>query len=83
MEIMIVNAAIRNLIREGKITLLTNAIRDYAVSGSVTLDEALFKLYWLNIITIDTVFKYCHDPDEISRLNSAMLTRKTSSVGKN
>jgi twitching motility protein PilT len=82
-ETMMVNAAIRNLIRESKLTLLANAIRDYGVSGSITLDEALFKLYWLNIITMDTVFKYCRDPEDISRLNSNMLTRKTSSAGKN
>ena len=77
-EIMLVNAAIRNLIREGKITLLSNAIRDYGESGSVTLDEALFKLYWQGVITMDTVIRYCHDPDEISRLTNNILTRKKS-----
>ena len=75
-EIMMVNAAIRNLIREGKITSLANAIRDYGETGNVTLDEALFKLYWQGIITMDTVIKYCHDPDEISRLTNNILTRK-------
>ena len=75
-EIMLVNSAIRNLIREGKITLLANAIRDYRESGSVTLDEALFKLYWQGVITMDTALKYCHEPDEINRLNSNLLTHK-------
>ena len=75
-EIMLVNSAIRNLIREGKITLLVNAIRDYRESGSVTLDEALFKLYWQGVITMDTALKYCHEPDEINRLNSNLLTHK-------
>jgi twitching motility protein PilT len=74
-EIMVVNAAIRNLIREGKLTLLANAIHDYG-TDNVTLDEALFKLYWFNIINMDTVVKFCHDPEEISRLNNNMLTRK-------
>lgn len=79
-EVMMANAAIRNLIREGKLTLLANAIRDYGASGNVTLDEALFKLYWTNIIDMDTVVKYCHDPEEISRLNNNMLTRKANRV---
>ncbi len=77
-EIMMVNAAIRNLIREGKITLLANAIRDYGESGNVTLDEALFKLYWQSAITMETVIKYCRDPQEISRLTSNILTRPKS-----
>ena len=75
-EIMLVNAAIRNLIREGKITLLANAIRDYGESGNITLDEALLKLYWQGVINMDSVIKYCHDPDEISRMTSNILTRK-------
>jgi twitching motility protein PilT len=81
-EIMLVNAAIKNLIREGKITLLANAIRDYGESGNVTLDEALFKLYWRNIITMDAVMKYCQDIGEISRLTSDTLTRKKSPAYK-
>ena len=81
-EIMMVNAAIRNLIREGKITSLANAIRDYGETGNVTLDEALFKLYWQGIITMDTVIKYCHDPDEISRLTNNILTRKNAPAHK-
>lgn len=75
-EIMSISSAIRNLIREGKLTLLSNAIRDYGENGNITLDEALFKLYWQNIITMDTVVKYCHDRVEIDRLISNLLTRK-------
>jgi twitching motility protein PilT len=77
-EIMQVNSAIRNLIREGKLTLLADAIRDYGQGGNTTLDEALFKLYWQGTVKMDTVMKYCHDPDEINRLNSAALTNKKS-----
>lgn len=79
-EIMMVNAAIRNLIREGKITLLANAIHDYGESGNITHDEALFRLYWQRIITMDTVYKYCRDRDEIRRLTTDILTRKESLV---
>jgi twitching motility protein PilT len=81
-EIMMVNTAIRNLIREGKLTLLADAIRDYGQGGNTTLDEALFRLYWQGTITMETVIKYCHDPDEISRLTSNILTRKKSPAAK-
>jgi twitching motility protein PilT len=82
-EIMMVNAAIRNLIREGKLTLLANAIRDYGESGNVTLDEALVKLYWQDIINMDTVIRFCHNPDEIGRLTRDILTGKISPELKN
>jgi twitching motility protein PilT len=82
-EIMMVNSAIRHLIREGKLTVLGEAIRDYGQGGNTTLDEALFKLYWQGIINMETVIKYCHDPEEISRLTSEILTRKNAPVVKN
>jgi twitching motility protein PilT len=75
-EIMQVNSAIRNLIREGKLTLLADAIRDYGQDGNITMDEALFNFYWQGIITMETVLKFCRDPEEISRLNTAILTSK-------
>jgi twitching motility protein PilT len=81
-EIMLVNGAIRNLIREGKLTMLADAIRDYGQGGNVTLDEALFKLYWQGTITMETVIKYCREPDEISRLNKQSLIGKKSPPAK-
>jgi twitching motility protein PilT len=77
-EIMQVNAAIRNLIREGRVTQVTDALRDYGKSGNVTLDEALFKFYWDGVITMETALKFSRDPEEIRRLNSEALTRKKS-----
>jgi twitching motility protein PilT len=74
-EIMEVNAAIRNLIRAGKITLLTNIIHDYGQNNNTTLDEALVKLYWRGLITGDTVYKYCRDKEEINRLLGNTATR--------
>ena len=75
-EIMQVSSAIRNLIREGKLTLLADAIRDYGQNGNITMDEALFKLYWQGIITMETVLKFCRNAGEIGRLNTAILTNK-------
>ena len=75
---MQVNSAIRNFIREGKLTLLADAIRDYEQNCNITMDEALFKLHWQGIITMETVLKFCRNPREISRLNTAILTNKKS-----
>ena len=81
-EIMMVNTAIRNLIREGKLTIIADAIRDYGQNGNITLDEALFKLYWQGTITMETVLKYCRDPEEITRLTRHTLTREKTLVAK-
>jgi Tfp pilus assembly pilus retraction ATPase PilT len=79
---MMVNSAIRNLIREGKLTVLAEAIRDYGQGGNTTIDEALFKLYWQGTITMETVIKYCREPEEVRRLTSEALTRKKIPVSK-
>jgi len=81
-EIMMVNSAIRNLIREGKLSMLSGALSDYGDSGNVTLDEALFKLYWDGIITMDVAFKYCHSQEEINNLIRHQLTNNYTAVKK-
>jgi twitching motility protein PilT len=76
MEIMLVNSAIRNLIREGKVTLLANAVRDYREDdGTTTLDECLVNLYRQGTITMESVSVHCHNPDEIRRLLTDMIVR--------
>ena len=79
-EIMLVNTAIKNLIREGKLTLITDAIRDYGGGCNTTLDESLCKLFRQGIISIETVKRYCHDPQEINRLTSNLFSRMKSMV---
>jgi twitching motility protein PilT len=87
-EIMLVNTAIKNLIREGKITLISDAIRDYGQGSNTTIDESLCKLYREGFISINTVKKYCHDPEEVNRLTSNLFGRmkelvyETQSLGE-
>jgi twitching motility protein PilT len=73
-EIMQVNIAIRNIIRQDSLAQLADAICNYWQSGNVTLDEALFMLYRQNTITMDTVLRYCRRPGEIIKMNTNMLT---------
>jgi twitching motility protein PilT len=67
-EIMLANPAVRNLIREGKIHQLPNAIRTNAKLGMQLLDHALVKLHKNGIINTDNVYAFCNDKEEIEKL---------------
>ncbi len=67
-EVMLANSAIKNLIRDGKTFQLPNAIRMSTHQGMELLDQALLRLYKNGIITRDTVFEFCNDREEITRL---------------
>jgi twitching motility protein PilT len=67
-EIMLANPAVRNLIREGKIHQLPNAIRTHTRLGMQLLDQALVNLHKSGLIDTEKVYAYCNDPDEIEML---------------
>jgi twitching motility protein PilT len=67
-EIMLANPAVRNLIREGKIHQLPNAIRTHARLGMQLLDHALVNLHKSGTITTDNVYAFCNDPEEVEKL---------------
>jgi twitching motility protein PilT len=67
-EVMMANSAVRNLLREGKIYQLANAIRTHHDIGMISLDEALVDLYLKRIINGDTLMKFCNDRKEVERL---------------
>ncbi len=67
-EIMLATTAVRNTIREGKIYQLPNAMLTQAKLGMVLLDQALVNLYRKGTISRDSVFAFCNDPDEITKL---------------
>jgi len=67
-EIMLANAAVRNLIREGKSFQLPNTIRVNTNAGMQLLDQALVNLYHEGTITLESVNEFCNDRDEIARL---------------
>ncbi len=69
-EIMLANPAVRNLIRQGKIHQLPNAIRMHTHQGMQLLDQALVKLYIDGTISIDSVFSFCNDREEVTKLIS-------------
>jgi twitching motility protein PilT len=67
-EIMLANAAVKNLIREGKPFLIPNTIRTASNIGMKTLDDALVDLYRKGIITREYVFAFCQDAEDVNKL---------------
>lgn len=66
-EIMYMNLAIRNLIRESKTHQLDAAIASGAAQGMCTMDTSLMKLYAQKKITRETVLTYCSNYDAVSK----------------
>ncbi len=66
-EVMVVNAAIRNLIREGKTPMIQNAISTTASEGAVTMDSSLIRLVRERVISAAAALENCIDPDIVKR----------------
>lgn len=63
MEIMLVNGAIRNLIREGKTPQINSVIQTSRGQGMCTMDDALKDLLDRGIISRETAAHYARDSD--------------------
>ncbi|MDO4753508.1 MAG: type IV pilus twitching motility protein PilT, partial [Bacillota bacterium] len=66
-EIMIVNHAIRNLIREGKIPQIEAAIHSGRAEGMISMDYSIARLLKEGLITEEDAFHYCINPDTLQR----------------
>lgn len=66
-EIMTVNTAIKNLIREGKVFQIDAMIQTGRTQGMINMDSFIAKLYNENKISQDTAKKYASNPDTISK----------------
>ncbi len=66
-EVMIVNHAIRNLIREGKTPQIENTLATTAELGSVTMDNALTQMVRQRLITREVAIAAAHDPDLVAK----------------
>lgn len=67
-EIMVVNGAIANLIREGKTSQMYSAIQTGAQHGMQTLETALANLYKKNLVSAEDALAKSSRPDELRRL---------------
>lgn len=67
-EIMIANAAIRNLIRENKIFQIENIIQTSSSKGMKTMDMSLYELYRQNLISRENAMLYSVNPQNMDSL---------------
>ena len=67
-EVLVANAAVRNIIREGKTHQLDAVIQTGADQGMQTLDRTLVKLVQTGVITYDNAREYAVDIVEFERL---------------
>jgi twitching motility protein PilT len=61
-EIMVVNSAIRNLIRENKTFQIENIIQTSAAAGMKTMDMSIYELFRSRVIAKETAIQYSVNP---------------------
>jgi len=66
-EIMHVNSAIRNMIRENKGHQIDMAISTGGGEGMISMDQSILKLYQEGLITKETALDYADNPEQMER----------------
>ncbi|MCL5771050.1 MAG: type IV pilus twitching motility protein PilT [Actinobacteria bacterium] len=66
-ELMIVNSAIKNMIREMKVHQIYSSIQTGGREGMIMMDMSLAKLYKQGKITKEVAFDKCHNKEELTR----------------
>lgn len=66
-EIMFVNNAIRNMIKDSKINQIDNVIQSSGNEGMVTMDNSIIDLYQKGRISKENALRYCINADNIRR----------------
>jgi twitching motility protein PilT len=69
-ELLIVNNAVRNLIRDGQLHHMENTIQTSRKEGMVLMDNCLYDLYCKCLITYDTAMSRARYPDRIRKNDS-------------
>jgi twitching motility protein PilT len=69
-ELLIVNNAVRNLIRDGQLHHMENTIQTSRKEGMVLMDNCLYDLYCKCLITYDTAMSRARNPDRIRKNDS-------------
>jgi twitching motility protein PilT len=70
-EVLIATAAVRNLIRSGKIHQLYSVMQGGAQYGMRTMDHSLAELVRNGEITLETAIEHSHNEDDVRRLAHA------------
>ncbi len=67
-EVLIVNHAVRSLIREQKIHQMYSVIQTGQKEGMKTMNQSLYDLYVNRVISLDDALARSNDPDDLMRL---------------
>jgi twitching motility protein PilT len=67
-EIMIVNPAIRALVRDNKAHQIMSIIQTGGAAGMRTMNQSLFELYRTGVISYDDAIEHCGDEADFQRL---------------
>ena len=62
-EVMHMNSAVRNMIREGKTHQLITVMQTNRKMGMITMDEAIIQLYQKHVISREMALQFAQDPD--------------------
>jgi len=66
-EIMHLNSAIRNMIRDSKIHQIDGIIQSSSSEGMISTDSSIFELYKNKIIKADTALKFAYNLEQMER----------------
>ncbi len=66
-EVMNMNSAIRNMIRDSKNYQIDNVIQTSATEGMISMDQSLLRLYQTGKITAETAVEYATNPEQVKR----------------
>lgn len=66
-EVMVVNSAIANMIRENKVQQLQNVIYAGAAEGMLSMDSSILHLYQNGVITRENALLYALNPDMLGK----------------
>ncbi|MBR0229881.1 MAG: PilT/PilU family type 4a pilus ATPase [Erysipelotrichaceae bacterium] len=66
-EVMVVNSAIRNQIREGKTAQMQSSLLAGSADGSITMDNSLIGLYEAKLISAETAIAAAADPAYVKK----------------
>jgi len=67
-EVLLVNHAVRSLVREQKIHQLYSVIQTGQKEGMRTMNQALYELYVNRVISLDDALARSSDPDDLMRI---------------
>jgi twitching motility protein PilT len=66
-EVLIISPGIANLIRENKTFRINSAIQTGAKFGMQLMDDALFKLWKAEVVTVEDILAKAQNPDDLAK----------------